>query len=398
MRQNLKRTTELIAGLTERFTLCASRVDTYVISLYHVINFSGRGYFHRGLFTSIKHLMKRATMAQVARLAGVGTMTVSRVLNGSTNVQPETAGRVREAINRLEYRPNEFARVLRGAKSRSIGLIVPSLLDPFFATCAHSVNAVAQSQGYSMILTTSNGSVQTEFNEAAWMLEKHVEGIVVCPIPAKHSRLASTIFHRTPIVSFDRPVGIPRVASVVVDNSAGVKRLTEHLVGHGHTHIHFLGDSPNLFTIKTRVAGYRRALSLIGATPRVNLEISSQHGLTGYLQKVMAEKKPPTAFIAGNNWISKYLYRAIMQLGLRIPEDVAVVGFDEFDLADLMNPPMTVVDQPVALLGKTAAEVLFSQLQMRMEDRPEIGERTVLDVELIVRASCGCPVPARSTI
>jgi LacI family transcriptional regulator len=341
--------------------------------------------------------MKRATMAEVARLAGVGTMTVSRVLNDSTNVQPKTASRVREAIERLGYRPNEFARGLRGAKSRSIGLIVPSLVDPFFATCAHSVNAVAQSQGYSMILTTSNHSIQTEYNEAAWMLEKHVEGIVICPTPAKHSKLSNAIFHRTPIVSFDRPLGIPRVASVVVENSAGARRLTEHLIEHGHKRIHFLGDSPNLFTIKTRVDGYRRALSTIGSAPRVNLEIDSQDAVTKYLKEVMAERKPPTAFIAGNNWISRYLYRAITQLGLRIPEDVATVGFDDFDLADMLQPPLTVVNQPVELLGTIAAEVLFSQLKLAMEDRPEVGGRTVLKVDLIVRASCGCqPVPEQS--
>jgi LacI family transcriptional regulator len=334
--------------------------------------------------------MKRATMAEVARLAGVGTMTVSRVLNGSTKVQPKTASRVREAIERLGYRPNEFARVLRGAKSRSIGLIVPSLLDPFFATCAHSVNTVAQAHGYSMILTTSNDSIQTEFNEAAWMLEKHVEGIVICPTPAKLSKLSSPIFYRTPIVSFDRPLGIPRVASVVVENSAGARRLTEHLIAHGHQHIHFLGDSPNLFTIKTRLDGYRRALSVIGAAPRVNLESNSQNAVTRYLKDVMAERKPPTAFIAGNNRISRYLYRAISQLGLRIPEDVAIVGFDDFDLADMLQPPLTVVNQPVELLGKIAAEVLFAELKVETEDRPEIGGKTVLKVDLIVRSSCGC--------
>jgi LacI family transcriptional regulator len=303
--------------------------------------------------------MKRATMAEVARLAGVGTMTVSRVLNGSTKVQPKTASRVREAIERLGYRPNEFARVLRGAKSRSIGLIVPSLLDPFFATCAHSVNTVAQ-------------------------------GIVICPTPAKLSKLSSPIFYRTPIVSFDRPLGIPRVASVVVENSAGARRLTEHLIAHGHQHIHFLGDSPNLFTIKTRLDGYRRALSVIGAAPRVNLESNSQNAVTRYLKDVMAERKPPTAFIAGNNRISRYLYRAISQLGLRIPEDVAIVGFDDFDLADMLQPPLTVVNQPVELLGKIAAEVLFAELKVETEDRPEIGGKTVLKVDLIVRSSCGC--------
>jgi len=329
-------------------------------------------------------------MAEVARLAGVGTMTVSRVLNGSKNVNAKTASRVQAAIERLGYRPNEFARVLRGAKSRSIGLIVPSLMDPFFAICAHNVNLVAQSHGYSMILTASNGSIETEFSEAQWMLEKHVEGILICPTPARISKLSSTIFHRTPMVSFDRPLNIPRVASVVVENSAGARRMTEHLIEHGHKHIHFLGDSPHLFTIKTRVDGYRRALSLAGLATRVNLEADSQESVSNYVKEVMTERKPPTAFFGGNNRISRYLYRAIGQLGLSIPEDVAVVGFDDFEMADMLQPPLTVVNQPVELLGRTAAEVLFSQLKMNAEDRPEVGARTVLKVDLIVRSSCGC--------
>jgi LacI family transcriptional regulator len=139
-------------------------------------------------------MTKRATMIEVARLADVGAMTVLRVLNGSARVNAETTSRVQAAIERLRYRPNEIARALRGAKSRSIGLIVPSLADAFFATCAHNINLVAQKHGYSMILTASNDSINKEFSEAEWMLQKHVEGIIVCPTPAKISKLSDPTF------------------------------------------------------------------------------------------------------------------------------------------------------------------------------------------------------------
>jgi LacI family transcriptional regulator len=337
-------------------------------------------------------MMKRATMAEVARLANVGTMTVSRVLNNSGYVNPKTASRVHTAIERLGYRPNHMARALRGIKSKSIGLIVPSLADPFFAVCAHSVNAIAQMHGYSMILTTSNGNVNTEFSEAEWMLEKHVEGFVICPTPTKIPKLSAPQFQRTPIVSFDRPLQIPRVANVVVENSGGARRATEHLIEHGHKRIHFLGDAPDLYTIKTRFDGYRRALQSEGLTVRGDLEADSEEMVLDYVKKVMAEKKPPTAFFAGNNRISRYLYRAMFHLKLRIPEDIAIVGFDDFDTADMLHPPLTVVRQPVELMGKTAAEVLFAQLKMKADNRPEIGSKTTLKVELIVRSSCGCGV------
>jgi len=334
--------------------------------------------------------MKPATMAEVARLANVGTMTVSRVLNSPEIVNPKTASRVHAAIERLGYRPNQLARALRGVKSRSIGLIVPSLADPFFAICAHSVNVVAQRHGYSMILTSSNGSADTELSEAKWMLEKQVEGFVICPTSTKRSKLSSPEFQRTPIVSFDRPIQMPRSTSVVVENSAGARCATEHLIGHGHKRIHFLGDSPNLFTIKARFDGYRRALQSAGLTVYKNLDTDTEEMVLDYVKNVMSEKESPTAFLAGNNRISRYLYRAMIHLGLRIPRDVAIVGFDDFDTADMLHPPLTVIRQPIELMGTTAAEMLFTQLKMTADSHPVAGNKTTLKVDLILRASCGC--------
>jgi LacI family transcriptional regulator len=329
-------------------------------------------------------------MIEVARLANVGTMTVSRVLNQSAHVSPETARRVHAAIERLGYRPNEMARALRGARSRSIGLIVPSLMDPFFAICAHHINAVAQRNGYSMILATSNGNPKTELSEAEWMLQKHVEGLIVCPVLNKTSKLAAPVFHRTPIVSFDRPLSIPRVVSVVVENTAGAKRGTQHLIEHGHKHIHFLGDDPSFFTIKSRFQGYRRAMTDAGLTPHGFFECSSEELFFKHIEKTMNRKNAPSAFFIGNNSISRLFYRAISHLGLHIPDDAAIVGFDDFDMAEMLSPPLTVIRQPVEELGKTTAEELFKRLNMPAEEWPEASRKITLEVEMIVRSSCGC--------
>jgi LacI family transcriptional regulator len=335
-------------------------------------------------------MTKRATMIEVAKLADVGAMTVSRVLSGSVHVSPEVASRVHAAIERLGYRPNEIARALRGAKSKSVGLIVPSLVNPFFATCAHNINLVAQKHGYSMIVTTSNGSISTEFSEAEWMLQKHVEGFIICPTPARISKLSNPIFHRTPIVSFDRPLQIARVASVVVENSAGAKRGTQHLIEHGHNRIHFIGDDPQFFTIKTRYDGYRRAMSNAGLSAQGVFDINSEEMIFEYLTKVLAGKNAPSAFFGGNNWISRYLYRALYRLGLHIPGDIAIVGFDDFDAADMLHPPLTVIRQPVDEIGMTAADVLFARLKMNADSWPQASSRTTLKVQLILRSSCGC--------
>src|ERR1035438_498177 len=150
-------------------------------------------------------------MSDVARLAGVGTMTVLGVLNGTVPVSTETAQRVQTAIAQLNYRPNQLARAFRGRESRSIGLIIPYLYDPFFANCAHAVTTVAKEHGYSVIITTSDEDPDTEFAEAEQMLERHVDGLVVIPARFRQSRLTRALFGKTPVVAFDRPVPDPAV-------------------------------------------------------------------------------------------------------------------------------------------------------------------------------------------
>jgi LacI family transcriptional regulator len=145
-------------------------------------------------------------MSDVARLAGVGTMTVSRVLSGTVPVSPETAERVRTAIDQLRYRPNELARAFRGQKSRTIGLIIPYLYDPCFANCAHAVTTVAKEHGHSVIITTSNEDPGTEYEQAEQMLQRNVDGLVVIPAGFRDSRLSRALFGKTPVVVFDRPI------------------------------------------------------------------------------------------------------------------------------------------------------------------------------------------------
>jgi LacI family transcriptional regulator len=191
-------------------------------------------------------------------------------------------------------------------------------------------------------------------------------------------------------VSFDRPLRVPQIASVLVDNGGGAKRGTQHLIEHGHKRIHFLGNAPHLFTIQRRFDGYRRALSNAGLKAQECLDCNSEELVLSYAKKVMGGKDTPTAFFCGNNQISRYLYRALFHLRLQVPGDVAVVGFDDFDMADMLYPPLTVIRQPVETLGKTAAEVLFARLKTNVDDWPTDTSRTTLNVELMLRTSCGC--------
>jgi LacI family transcriptional regulator len=334
-------------------------------------------------------------MNDVARIAGVGTVTVSRVLNGATNVSEETAARVYRAINKLGYRPNEMARALRGLKSRTIGVIVPYLYDPFFATCAHSVNVVAREHKYSVILATSNESAETEHEEAQLMLQRHVEGLVVIPVNASHSRLSRSDFEKTHIVMLDRSVQDPRFDSVVVQNQSGTKRAIEHLIEvHGHKRIVFLGLERHVYTINARFNGYRRAMQAAGLTAEPFFDCTTTEAAREIVASLLREKNPPTAFFGSNNLTTRFLLQALLELGVRVPDQVALVGFDDFELAEVLQPTLTVVRQPSQELGRVAASILFDRL--KRDELPLVGNRVMLPVELIVRRSCGCkPKPNR---
>ncbi len=340
-------------------------------------------------------MQHKPTMKDVARVAGVGTMTVSRLLNGSAPVSTEVAARVQRAIRKLDYRPNELARSLRGLRSRTIGVIVPYLYDPFFATCAHAISTVVKEHGYSAILTTSNEDPVTEYKEALLMLQRHVDGLVIIPADAPRSRLARPEFGRTHIVTLDRPARHPRLDSVVVQNRSGAQAAVEHLLAHGHRRVGFLGLSRGLYTIKARFDGYCRAMLEAGLSQQSSFECATLESTCGVVKQWFEGADPPTALFTSNNLTTRFVLRALHDRGLRIPEDVAIAGFDDFELADALRPTLTLVRQPSSELGRIAASLLFERLNGA--GFPERGQRVVLPVELIVRSSCGCTgaLPAR---
>lgn len=337
---------------------------------------------------------RKPTMNDVARVAGVGTMTVSRVLNESAPVSAEAAQRVYRAIEKLGYRPNEMARALRGLKTRTIGIIVPYLFDPFFATIAHAVNTLAREHGYSVILATSNEDPDSEFAEAQLMLQRRVDGLIVIPADTQRSRLSRGEFDQTHIVTLDRPMHDHRFDSVLVQNQSGSKRAVQHLItGHGHKRIAFIGLNRQLYTMRARFGGYRRAMVEAGFDPRASFKCSSQEATSAFITTVFREKDPPTAFFCSNSLTTRYTLRAIVDLAVRVPEDVALIGFDDFELAEILHPTLTVVRQPADEVGRVAAGLLFDRL--KREELPKVGSRVVLPVELVLRRSCGCQPCAR---
>jgi LacI family transcriptional regulator len=333
-------------------------------------------------------MRRNATMADVAKMAGVGTMTVSRLLSGSVTVSEATAKRIHKAIEKLNYRPNEVARALRGLKARTIGVIVPYLYDPFFANCAHAIAVVAKQHEYSVLVTISTEDPEIEYREASEMLRRNIEGMVIIPAMQSDSYMKRDEFRNSRIVTLDRPSPVARFDSVLVQNKIGAKLAVEHLIGHGHERIACVGLSKSLYTMKTRYEGYRRALAEAKLKPLPYVDWSEDEPMLPAMQKALSGPKPPTAIFCTNNLTMRHALLALNEMGISIPGDLAVAGFDDFELAEILHPTLTVVRQPASEMGRVAANVLFESLAP-----PEPitqGREIVLPVELVVRRSCGC--------
>jgi LacI family transcriptional regulator len=332
----------------------------------------------------------KATICDVARVAGVGSMTVSRVLNHHPYVSEATAARVRRAIAKLDYSPNDMARALRGSKVKTIGLIVPFLSDPFYANIAQSINQVASSHGYSVLIATSDEDPQKELSEVQIMMRRSIDGLIVAPAARGRSRLAAYPFGEMPLVTLDRLLKGTRFPSVAVENRAGSVLAVRHLIeAHRHQNIAFVNLRGGVYTLGNRYEGYKKAMSDAGLTPGPQLVCPTQEAMFCLLQKLFCAARRPTAIFAAHGPAVSKLMHVLARLGISVPHDVAILAFDDWDLFDLIEPPLTVVRQPVTELGRISAEMLFSLLQA--DKRTKLSATTtILPVELVLRQSCGC--------
>ena len=327
-----------------------------------------------------------ARMRDVAQLAGVATMTVSRVINGNTHVSDETRERVLNAIKALNYRPNTLARSLREQRSRQIGVIVPNIHDPFFANCAQAVSVVAKKYAYSIDIAMSDEDPEAEYDEAILMLQRNVEGLIVIPA-AGPTRLTGGEFSKLPIVTLDRPIPGTHFDSVIVKNAEGSECAVGHLIQHGHRRIAFIGLPLGLYTMQERHGGYRRAMKKARLKHEVHCKSWTAADMLRTLKAMTSGADPITAIFCGNNLTTRNVLHTLSKMGVKVPKQVALIGFDDFETADLLSPAVTVVSQPMVEMGRCGAQLLFAR--MLREERSRQNDQIVLPVELIVRDSCG---------
>lgn len=328
------------------------------------------------------------TLIDVAKKAGVSPITVSRVINKTGHISPKMLERVNQAIAELGYVPNELARSLRLKRTNTLALILTDITNPFFTIIARGVEDTANQAGYNVIFYNTDESVEKEKKSFNLILQNQVDGVLLVPATSS-SKLVDLINEQgLPLVVLDRAVP-SKTDGVQCDSTGGAYQLVKLLIGLGHRRITMINGPVDVSTSLDRLTGYKQAMAEAGlqnfeACYFGRFEQNSGYELT---KKVMAQFPRPTALFAANNLIAIGTLMALHDLNLRVPEDVAVVGFDDLPLDLVVKPFLTVVAQPAYEMGKKATELLIERINGA---RPEGDYQSiVLPVELIVRASSG---------
>ncbi|MFI7100670.1 LacI family DNA-binding transcriptional regulator [Streptomyces sp. NPDC050161] len=324
----------------------------------------------------------RPTMKDVAARAGVGLKTVSRVVNGEPGVTPDTERRVQEAITALGFRRNDSARTLRKGRTASIGLVLEDLADPFYGPLSRAVEEVARSHGALLINGSSAEDPAREQELALALCARRVDGLVVIPAGDDHRYLEPEIAAGVATVFVDRPPGRIDADVVLSDNFGGAQDAVAHLIANGHRRIGFIGDRPRIHTARERLRGYRTAMAAAGLPVDdswVSLGATGPGRVRAAATAMLEAAEPVTALFAGNNRVTVTVVRVLGEH----PRPVALVGFDDFELADLVRPAITVVAQDPARIGRTAAGLLFR----RLDGTDEAPRRVEIPTRLIARGS-----------
>ena len=344
--------------------------------------------------------MAKATITDVAQLAGVSISTVSNLLNGrSERMRPDTKARILDAIEKLNYTPNQVARQLKTGHSPIIGLIVPSVANPFYGIFARHVEAAALKSGYQVLLGNSDRNPEREQRYAEELWGYGVRGIIYGSSLVQYSHLHNLITKGLHVVAFERPSQRDdqiTIDSVGIDNNLASRLATKHLLSLGHKRIGFLSGPILTVSRMERLAGYQAALTEanIEADPSLIWDIAPHGDNYGDAdavalgrqgtQELLSRANPPTAIFAINDMFAFGAYSGAKDLGLNVPTDLSVVGVDDITLTEIVHPPLTTIRQPIAKIADIAVERLVARLQGSLS---EIQGHQLLRPQLIVRSS-----------
>lgn len=331
------------------------------------------------------------TIRDVAKAARASTATVSHVLNGSRFVAAETKKRVEDAIRTLNYRPHGIARSLRRSRTGTIGVMVSDIANPFFADLVLGVEDVVHRDagGYNFILCNTEENREKECMYFDVLSQKRIDGLILAPAGGNDEVIKDLMARGLPLVCVDREIAEVQADTIVVDNRAAALTLVRHLVAIGHRRIAVLRARLNANSIDERVNGYVDALAEAGLTPSASDMAESASNVDDACRiasDLLKARDHPDAIFCTNNFMTLGAMRAIAEMGLRCPADIAVAGIDDLPWTAGFRPRLTVIAQPGRAMGREAARLLLDRIAKRRTDAPV---RTVLPTELHVRDSCG---------
>ena len=325
------------------------------------------------------------TIADVAQEAKVSTQTVSRVLNGKDEISASTRGSVMAVIERMGYRPNSVARSLVTSRTFAIGLSVPDIRNPFFPEIARGAEDVAREKGYEMFLCNTAEDSQREEDVLRTLEDRRVDGAIICSPRLPDEKLLPWLQSQPAAVLVNRPSPLEIVGSVRVDDASGTRRAVHHLLGNGRETIGFLSGPPGSHSGKERARGFREALSAVGSGPDPDLIVPCMPDSGGGYESaftLLSEHRNIGGLICYNDLVAVGALRACAELGLGVPEDVAVVGCDDIMIAGLVSPALTTLRAPKYEIGAYAARMLLESA-----GGGDMQAEIILKPELVVRAS-----------
>jgi LacI family transcriptional regulator len=326
------------------------------------------------------------TVLDVAKLAGVAPITVSRVINNAGYISQGTKEKVEAAIQELGYVPNTLARGLRSKRTNTLALVVADITNPYFTSMARGVEDVAGSNGYTVIYCNTDESEAKEDKYANILVQRQVDGVLLVPACGNARTIRYMDNNNIDVVVLDRRISEKETNLVCSDSENGARELTELLIKLGHQKIAIITGPDNVSTATDRVVGYRQALQNAGLSENEQVFYGGFNQQTGYesTRNAMRSSKKPTAIFAANNFILIGVVKALRELSLRVPEDVSVVGFDDFPESMLIEPFFTVAIQPAYEMGQKAAELLIKRINGEVS---EGFQKIVLPTEIKVRKS-----------
>ncbi len=335
---------------------------------------------------------RKLTIEDVAKQAGVSISTVSRVMNNTDYIADGTRKKVQDAINSLDYRPNALAKGLKQMKTDSIGLILSDLQNPFWLMVLEGIEDACQEAGYSLLILNSREDAQKESKNIKEFQMRQLDGMIINPASGGNPLFSVLAEQAFPLVFLNRRVEGINVDTIVADNLQGMMLAVSHLVALQKKRIAiFLYPVDGISPRQERLEGYKQALR----THRIEVDseliqvVDNKQACLDALKRLYASNNKPNAILTTDNRLTLEILEVLDQLGLTVPQDIALLGYDETEWSKHLNPPLTTVKQPAYEMGKKAGEQLFRVIKAKRQGEQRVATTTMLEPALVIRRSCG---------